>query len=425
MIPRKTALLCATALATLLAPGGLSQSEPQIEEPPNVALVNGKWFSGRSFETRTMYSVGGLFTVKKPARVDRTLDLAGTWIVPPFGDAHNHNIGTGVEAWESKAIQKYLGDGVFYVKIQGNLPMTDDGKRRLSLNRPDSLDVVFAQGSLTATGGQPIQLIETILLPRGFYPGLSKEALKDNRYFTIDSEADLNRKWPLILNQRPDFIKTFLWFSDEFEKRKEDAAYFGQKGLDPRLLPKIVERARANRLRVSAHVTNAADFHDALAAGVDEITHLPLLGLEPITPDDAKLASRRRITVITTCAIVGALPRMILPEASIPAVLKTQTANLKLLLENGVLLAVGSDNVTDSSVKELEYLKGLNVFDNLTLLKMWTETTAKTIFPNRKIGELSEGSEASFLALEGNPIEDLQNVRKIKIRFKQGWILGK
>ena len=39
------------------------------------------------------------------------------------------------------------------------------------------------------------------------------------------------------------------------------------------------------------------------------------------------------------------------------------------------------------------------------------------------LGALNEGYEASFLALEGNPIEDLQNVRKIKMRFKQGFLL--
>lgn len=64
------------------------------------------------------------------------------------------------------------------------------------------------------------------------------------------------------------------------------------------------------------------------------------------------------------------------------------------------------------------------MFDNLTPLKMWTETMAKTIFPKRKIGALSEGYEASFLALEGNPLEDWQNVRKIKLRFKQGFLLA-
>jgi hypothetical protein len=38
---------------------------------------------------------------------------------------------------------------------------------------------------------------------------------------------------------------------------------------------------------------------------------------------------------------------------------------------------------------------------------MWAETTPQSIFPNRKIGALSDGAEASLLALEGNPLEDL------------------
>ena len=415
-------LLCTLAVASLVAPGGLCQPKSQDRGPPNVALVKGEWFNGQAFEARTMYSIGGRFTRKKPSRLDRSVDLSGTWIIPPFGEAHNHNIGTGVEELERNAIRKYLADGIFYVKIQGNFPISDERKQRLSLNRPDGLDAVFAQGSLTGSGGHPIQLVET-LLARGYNAGGTKESLADSRYFTIDSAADLARKWPLILIQHPDFIKTFLWFSDEFEKRKDDVSYSGQKGLDPRLLPRIVEKAHTHGLRVSTHVTNAADFHNAVAAGVDEITHVPFIGLEAITTADAKLASIRGITVITTCGIIRTLPRTILPEARVPGVLKTQRANLKLLLENDVVLAVGSDNVRDSSIQEFEYLAGLKLLENLSLLKMWTGTTAKAIFPNRRIGELSEGAEASFLALEGNPIEDLRNLRKIRMRFKQGWML--
>ncbi|HZS09564.1 MAG TPA: amidohydrolase family protein [Blastocatellia bacterium] len=390
--------------------------------PQNFALINGQWFDGKSFAARTAWSVNGRFTSAKPARVDRTIDLAGTWVVPPFAEAHNHNLGTGIEERDRKAIQKYLADGVFYVKIQGNLPLTDEARRRLGINRPESIDAVLAQGSLTATQGHPIGLVER-LLQQGFYPGFTRESLKDHRYFMIDSEAELEKKWPLVLSLHPDFIKTFLWFSDEFEKRKDDLAYFGQKGLDPRLLPRIVEKAHATGLRVSAHVMNAADFHHAVTAGVDEIAHLPLTGLTPIAVEDARLAARRGIVVITTCAVVPTLPRTVLREADLPQILKTQLANLKLLREHGVALAIGSDNPNDSSVKEIEYLRTLGVFDNLTLLKMWTETTAQTIFPGRKIGALSEGDEASFLALEGNPIEDLQNVRRIRFRFKQGFLL--
>ncbi len=425
MLRKACVLLCSSMLLTLPVAGEPSQTKPQTQEPPNITFLNGQWFNGKSFEARsTVYSRNGRFTNKKPARVDRTLDLAGSWIVPPFGEAHNHNL-NGIEERDRKTIQRYLADGVFYVKIQSNLPLTEEMKRRLALNRHDSIDAILAQGaSLSATGGHPMLLVDSVWLRPGVYPpGQTKESLKDYRYFTIDSEADIKQKWPNILSQRPDFIKTTLWFSDEFEKRRNDPAYYGLYGLDPSLLPNIVAKAHRSNLRVSTHVNNAADFHNALAAGVDEIVHLPMTGLAPIAVQDAKLAAKRGIAVITTCAAVPALPPMVLPKADVPQVLKSQLANLELLHENDVLIAIGSDNVADSSVKEFEYLRSLSVFDNLTLLKMWTETTAKTIFPQRKIGALNEGYEASFLALEGNPVEDLQNVRKIKLRFKQGFLL--
>lgn len=418
---RRTTVSLLTSLLFLL-PVLLSQLKAESTASQNVALVNGKWFNGKLFETRTLYAVNGRFTEKQPARVDRTLDLSGTWIVPPFGEAHNHNLGTGIEERDKEAIRKYLTDGVFYVKIQGNLPLNDESKRELLINRPESIDVEFAQGSITSAGGHPITLVER-LLSQGFYPGQTQQSLKDYRYFTIDSNAELDQKWPLVLRNNPDFIKVFLWFSDEFDERQNNPAYLGQYGLDPRLLPKIVAKAHAKQLRVSAHVSNAADFHIALAAGVDEISHLPNLASTPVPLADVRAAARRGIAVITTCAIVPRLPAVIVPKADLPQVLKIQLVNLKLLRENGVVLAIGSDNVSDSSWNEVEYLGGLGVFDNLTLLKMWTETTPRVIFPKRKIGLLREGYEASFVALEGNPIEDLHNLRKIKVRFKQGVLL--
>jgi hypothetical protein len=83
------------------------------------------------------------------------VDLAGTWIVPPFGEGHSHTIGKGAEESDQKAIQEFLSDGVFYVKIQANLPLTDEMKRRRPINRRDGLDAIFAGAPLTSTGGHP------------------------------------------------------------------------------------------------------------------------------------------------------------------------------------------------------------------------------------------------------------------------------
>jgi hypothetical protein len=113
MLRKICALLCAMNLLTLPAFGGWSQANSQTAGPQNIALVNGQWFNGKSFEPRTFYSVKGRFASKRPARVARTLDLAGRWIVPPFAEAHNHSIGSGIEEQEKKSIRNFLGDGVF------------------------------------------------------------------------------------------------------------------------------------------------------------------------------------------------------------------------------------------------------------------------------------------------------------------------
>jgi imidazolonepropionase-like amidohydrolase len=57
-------------------------------------------------------------------------------------------------------------------------------------------------------------------------------------------------------------------------------------------------------------------------------------------------------------------------------------------------------------------------------LRIAVETTPRTIFPNRKIGRLREGYEASFLVLNGNPIENFDYVKNIRLRFKQGVLLN-
>ena len=44
--------------------------------------------------------------------------------------------------------------------------------------------------------------------------------------------------------------------------------------------------------------------------------------------------------------------------------------------------------------------------------------------PDRKIGRLEEGYEASFLVLEDDPLVDFDQVRSIRLRVKQGHVLA-
>jgi imidazolonepropionase-like amidohydrolase len=73
-----------------------------------------------------------------------------------------------------------------------------------------------------------------------------------------------------------------------------------------------------------------------------------------------------------------------------------------------------------TSIAEAEHLLTLKVFNRLELLQALVETTPIAIFPKRKIGCLQEGCEASFLVLSADPLQDLSNLRKIAMRYKNG-----
>ncbi|HEX6188742.1 MAG TPA: amidohydrolase family protein [Pyrinomonadaceae bacterium] len=392
-------------------------------------FVNGRWFDGTEFKNRRFYSVGGVLRSERTAPIDSVIDLTGKYVIPPFGEAHNHNIEYSARIGE--VIQKYVQAGIFYVKNPNNLPTT---KTSLAgqINNPKSIDVMFANGGLTASGGHPLGVVR-----RNLERGENSEIWAEGSfYFSIDNIADLNRKWEKVLAGKPDFIKTYLQYSEEYERRKRDDAYLDWRGLNPALLPEIVKRAHAAGLSVATHVETATDFHNAVVAGANEINHTP--GFRPergdwkkydatrfrISESDARLAGRNRTTVVTT--LLFAIDRTLQKSEGEPfnEIRALLINNLQLLMKHDVHLAIGSDSYRQTSLEEALSLQKLGAFDNSTLLKMWCETTAKTIFPQRKIGYLRNGYEASFLVLHANPLQDFANVQKIDKRFKQGEFLS-
>jgi hypothetical protein len=217
----------------------------------------------------------------------------------------------------------------------------------------------------------------------------------------------------LILSGKPDFIKTYLETSEQYEARKNDPGFYGKRGLDPRLLPVIVRRAHSSGLRVAVHINTAEDFRNAVRSGADEVTHLPL---EKLTAEDARQAARRGTVVVTTTLSHR-------PTGHVQNVDEVHRHNLKLLQQAKVRLAIGTDDNNRTVLDEAGNLHRLQVFDNLELLKLLVEVTPQTIFPSRKIGRLENGYEANFLALDGNPLEVFASLKKVVMRVKKGHLL--
>lgn len=423
---RAVALLVVALLAT-----ACHRAIPEtVEQQRGVELRNGRWLGRDGFRPGSRWIVDARITTRRPRQIDSVIDLAGRWVVPPFGEAHNHNVDYSTPARTDSLIARYLRDGVFYVRNPGNLPRGRDALAG-RVNVPRGVDGVFANGLLTATGGHP-----TGLYRRNLARGAMTAADGEGAFFwNIDSLPDLERKWPRILAGRPDFIKVVLVYSEEFARRRADTTYFNWRGMDPALVPEVVRRAHAAGLRVSAHVETAMDFHNAIVGGVDEINHIPgFRGDErvqftdtkrfEVTEADAKLAAARGVRVVTT---LGGIADFTLNG---PDSLRRRqadalfTRNLRVLRDAGVRLAIGSDAYRDDSVQEVAYLASLGVFTPLQLLRLWSEATPQAIFPRRRVGCLEDGCEASLLVLDADPSAEVANLRRIVLRMKDGRMLS-
>ena len=254
----------AVVIGVILSLSAACQHRGAAEPATAVEYVNGYWFDGRGFTSRTYYAADGELQSSRPVgRTIRTVDLGDGFVVPPFGEAHNHNIEQSERL--QRTICSYLADGVFYVRNPNSLP------RLVPQLMGSGLEGSFAHGGLTGPGGHPIGVVERNI-------GRGAWTIDDGEgafYLVVDGPRDLAAKWPALLATGTDFVKVYLLYSEEYVLRKGNEAYKYWRGLDPVLLPEIVRRSRSAGLDVVAHVETAADFRAAVSAGVDEIAHLP------------------------------------------------------------------------------------------------------------------------------------------------------
>jgi imidazolonepropionase-like amidohydrolase len=100
-----------------------------------------------------------------------------------------------------------------------------------------------------------------------------------------------------------------------------------------------------------------------------------------------------------------------------------RTEIIKKLHEHGVLLIVGTDAQAGQMNFESDYFYELELYkmagmSNSEILKAATGNAARAF--NLPIGEIEIGSKANMVLLNGNPIVDLENLKKVEQVWKNG-----
>lgn len=399
-----------------------------------IALEGGKWFDGRSFRTRnTTYIVDGRLTDRRPSKVDRRIDLTGKFVMPPFGDAHTH----GFDGPYGLPAQRAAGldAGVFYAMTM-TAPSSSVSQIRTQLSGPRNVDVATAMGGITGPRSHPAEIYEATAL--GFYSYEQQLAnadaihrsrkFADDAYYVVESRDDVDRKWPMIAGFDPDFIKVYLRSSETFGQ--VEANWGAGGGIDPKLLPYIVDKAHASGRRVAVAVSSRYDFLAAAQAGAEMATHPPCYqdASAPgpyqdfdseeecrLLPSDLAAAEKAGLaTILIATEWTGERPEQLL---------RWEQANVADLAGRGLPLAVGSNAYGTTMVPGVIAGMMADLYPRADILRWATTGSARLAFPDRRAGCLERGCEASFLVLADDPLTDPRTLGSIQLRIKDGLVL--
>ncbi len=231
--------------------------------------------------------------------------------------------------------------------------------------------------------------------------------------------------------------------------------------LDTSIYREIVKQAHADSLPAATHTGNAADVKDAVDAGTNSIEHGSFRDLIPSQLFDAMkqkgIAYDPTLTVIealreksqgktdlldrplvqqvgpkalldSTKAELGKSPAQKLSPEHLVEAYKRAEANLLSACGAGVMLITGSD------AGNLLVIHGPTIERELQLwvkagippavaLRAATYNAAVALRAENRIGSIQKGRDATFILVDGNPLEDINNMERITtVLFRGGWV---
>lgn len=218
-----------------------------------------------------------------------------------------------------------------------------------------------------------------------------------------------------------DFIKIYETGRDRFRNGAFTTPY---QYTEAELAAAVAEAKRTGS-RVAVHATGDPGCLYAAEAGVASIDHAYNLSAETM-----KLMREKQIYAVPTFAIAEyfAMHREHAdPSQTVDGELKFHAAEFKKQMKAGVPFAVGSDvgpfpHGTQAREYELMVEYGMPA---PYVLRAGLINGAKLLDWEGQIGELKAGYLADVIAVEGNPLEDMKALEKVKFVMKGGAVVRK
>jgi imidazolonepropionase-like amidohydrolase len=182
----------------------------------------------------------------------------------------------------------------------------------------------------------------------------------------------------------------------------------------------MVETARSSGRPVVAHASSPEGMRRAVLAGVETIEHG-----DAGTADIFKLMVEHKVALCATLAAGDAAAQYAgwkKGQAPEPLSIGRKRASFKAALDAGVTILSGSDVgvfAHGDNARELELMVAYGMAP-VDALKSATSTAARVLHRESAIGKVQEGLLADFVAVEGNPAQDIGALRRVRFVMKGG-----
>jgi len=187
----------------------------------------------------------------------------------------------------------------------------------------------------------------------------------------------------------------------------------------------IVDEAHGHGLPVTAHAHSARSVADAVAAGVDGIEHATFMSADGVDAPEAVIRAivRQRIAVGCTVGLDPAQVGTVMPQIASRMAELIETR--RRLYESGAMLVAGSDaGVSPAKPHDvLPFAPGDLAAAGMSpaeILWAMTSRAAQTCGLGHRKGRIAPGFDADILAIDGNPLDDLAALRRLRAVYADG-----
>ena len=189
-------------------------------------------------------------------------------------------------------------------------------------------------------------------------------------------------------------------------------------------LTALIDEAHSRGLKVASHAHGAEGIINALIAGADTIEHASFIddeGIRLAIENDAALSMDIYVTeyILGEGASAGILEESLEKERMTGA---TQRSNFRKAVEAGAIIVYGTDAGVYPHGQNAKQLSRMTRFGMTPLQALQSATTvaADVMGLGYEVGRIEAGYAADFVAVKGNPIEQIELLEAPSAVIKEG-----